>query len=287
MISLETVCASLASYAPLSLAESWDNVGLLVGDRDREVERVMTCLTITPAVVAEAVEERAELIVSHHPLPFKALARITADSVTGSMLLRLIQNATAIYSAHTAYDSAAAGINQSWAERLALNSVRPLIVSDPQQPSGGEASRQQPSGGEARRAGGDTEIGAGRFGDLDRPMAMGELVRQVAGEVGATLPRLVGPPTQEIRRVAFACGSGGSFLAAARRRGCDALITGEATFHTCLEAESTGIGLGLLGHYWSERFAMEQLAERLADEFPPLTVWASRAESDPIVPVHL
>jgi putative NIF3 family GTP cyclohydrolase 1 type 2 len=61
------------------------------------------------------------------------------------------------------------------------------------------------------------------------------------------------------------------------------LITGEATFHTCLEAESLGIGLGLLGHYWSERFAMERLALSLSEPFPELTIWASRSEHDPIV----
>ena len=278
MIALESVCAALGACAPLSLAESWDNVGLLVGQRDRDIERVMTCLTVTPAVVAEAVEEKAELIVSHHPLPFKPLARITSDSVPGSMLLRLIGNGTAVYSAHTAYDSAATGINQRWAERLGLNSVRPLVV--PQQEPGG-----QKSGDAENRPESEPELGAGRFGELSQPMELGEVVRQVAASVGATLPRLVGSPQQQVQRVAFACGSGGSFLAAARRRGCDALITGEATFHTCLEAESTGLGLGLLGHYWSERFAMEQLAEWLAEEFPALTVWASRAERDPIVPV--
>ena len=60
------------------------------------------------------------------------------------------------------------------------------------------------------------------------------------------------------------------------------MITGEATFHTCLEAKSLGIGLGLLGHYWSERFAMEKLAESLSSEFNQLTIWPSRSEHDPI-----
>jgi putative NIF3 family GTP cyclohydrolase 1 type 2 len=76
-------------------------------------------------------------------------------------------------------------------------------------------------------------------------------------------------------------------LAAAKRRGCDALITGEATFHTCLEAEALGIGLGLLGHYWSERFAMERLAVSLSEALPDLTIWPSRREYDPIVSVNL
>ncbi|QDT12919.1 Nif3-like dinuclear metal center hexameric protein [Planctomycetes bacterium K23_9] len=268
MLSLEAICGELARIAPLRLAETWDNVGLLVGDRRQSIRRVMTCLTITPAVVDEAIQEKADLIVAHHPLPFKGLQKITSDTVAGAMLLRLIASQTAIYSAHTAFDSAADGINQKWADLAGLASVEPLI------PSKEEASP-------------DCLEGAGRVGKLTEPMDLVSLIKMVATGVGATAPRRVGPSDQPIRKVAFACGSGGSFLAAAKRRGCDALITGEATFHTCLEAEALGVGLGLLGHYWSERFAMERLADSLSVTLPNLTIWPSRRESDPIVSVNL
>jgi putative NIF3 family GTP cyclohydrolase 1 type 2 len=75
MTSLQAVCSSLASIAPLRLAEEWDNVGLLVGDRRASIEKVMTCLTVTPNVVSEALEQQVGLIVTHHPLPFKPMAR--------------------------------------------------------------------------------------------------------------------------------------------------------------------------------------------------------------------
>ncbi|MFG0261220.1 MAG: Nif3-like dinuclear metal center hexameric protein, partial [Novipirellula sp. JB048] len=78
--SVDQVCQTLAELAPLRLAESWDNVGLLVGDRQATVARLMTCLTITPAVVQEAIEEGVDLVVAHHPLPFKPLARLTTDT---------------------------------------------------------------------------------------------------------------------------------------------------------------------------------------------------------------
>ncbi|MEM7312347.1 MAG: Nif3-like dinuclear metal center hexameric protein, partial [Planctomycetota bacterium] len=91
-----------------------------------------------------------------------------------------------------------------------------------------------------------------------------------------------GNANQSIQKVAIACGSAGSFLATANRHGCDLFITGETTFHTCLEAEATGIGLLLVGHYASERFACENLAERLAAEFADATVWASENEHDPL-----
>jgi dinuclear metal center YbgI/SA1388 family protein len=264
MNSLDAVCHSLAQTAPLRLAESWDNVGLLVGDRSRSISRIMTCLTVTPNVVDEAINDQADLIVTHHPLPFKPLQRITSDSIAGGMLLRLIGAGVAIYSAHTAFDSAAGGINQMWAELLGLESVEPLIVDD----ADAEATPL---------------VGSGRLGRLAEPEPLGRLLSRASVAVGATAPRRVGDADQVVTKIALACGSGGSFLSAARRRGCDAMITGEATFHTCLEAESLGIGLGLLGHYWSERFAMERLADSLLEEFPASTVWPSRSEHDPVV----
>ncbi|MFK8110882.1 MAG: Nif3-like dinuclear metal center hexameric protein [Rubripirellula sp.] len=265
MVPLDAICGTLAQIAPLRLAESWDNVGLLVGDRRQSVTKVMTCLTVTPCVVDEAIGEQADLIVVHHPLPFQPLKKITSDSVSGAMLLKLIAGNVAVYSAHTAFDSAVEGINQMWAERLGLQKIEPLVPVDSEQ--------------------GDVAVGAGRIGRLEQPTTLAQLIHEAAASVGATLVRKVGERDQAVTKVALACGSGGSFLAAAKRRGCDAMITGEATFHACLEAESNGIGLGLLGHYWSERFAMERLADRLSGEFPPLTIWPSRDEHDPISPL--
>ncbi|MEM0925969.1 MAG: Nif3-like dinuclear metal center hexameric protein [Planctomycetota bacterium] len=267
MISLDEACRVLAQIAPLRLAESWDNVGLLVGDRRGSISRVITCLTITPSVVAEAMEQSADLIVAHHPLPFKPLQRITSDTTTGRMLLELIRSGVAIYSAHTAFDSAAGGINQMWAERLQLTNTRPLIPESEEEPV-------------------DTDsVGSGRYGVLTSKTSLQQLARNAAGSVGAKAPRLVGSADQHVQKVALACGSGGSFLSAAKRRGCDVMVTGEATFHTCLEAEASEIGLVLLGHYWSERFAMESLAEELGRELAGLTVWASREERDPVAAV--
>ena len=81
------ICQFLDAFAPPILAEEWDNVGLLVGDARQPVERVMTCLTITPASCAEAASKRADLIVTHHPLPFKPLRRLTTDNTPGRLLL--------------------------------------------------------------------------------------------------------------------------------------------------------------------------------------------------------
>jgi putative NIF3 family GTP cyclohydrolase 1 type 2 len=94
--------------------------------------------------------------------------------------------------------------------------------------------------------------------------------------------KVVGRDDARIRRVAVACGSAGQFLEEARGAGCDVLVTGETSFHSCLEAESTGVGLLLTGHYASERFAVEQLASLLASQFEEIECWASEREADPL-----
>src|SRR6188768_257827 len=120
MSNVDQIVRRLEEIAPLAAAEDWDNVGLLAGDRAQRVERLMTCLTLTPATAAEAIAARAQLVVVHHPLPFRPLTTVTTDSITGRLLWQLIGAGVSIYSAHTAFDSAALGINQQWAEGLGL-----------------------------------------------------------------------------------------------------------------------------------------------------------------------
>ncbi len=264
---LDAVLQRLAAIAPLRLAESWDNVGLLVGDRRRLVSRVMTCLTITPEVVAEARDCGVDLLVTHHPLPFKPVSKLTSDNYAGKMLLELIAANIAVYSAHTAFDSAEAGINAMWADWLGLKHVQPL----------------EPQPLEA-----DSHLGAGRYGKLPAPITLSALANEMAEYVGAEHFRLVeSTPDPAVLKVAIACGSGGSFIPMTKRAGCQALITGEATFHQCLEARACGVNLVLLGHYYSERFAMERLADRLATEIHDLAVFVSERDLDPLKHCHL
>lgn len=110
----------------MSLAEDWDNVGLLLGDESADVVRALTCLTLTPDVADEAVTVGARLIVTHHPILFKPVKRLTASGSEGRMLLKLMRHGIAVYSPHTAYDNSATGINQQLAELLELTDIQPL-----------------------------------------------------------------------------------------------------------------------------------------------------------------
>src|SRR5687767_1086726 len=118
MHTVATIIDELTRVAPLSLAADWDNVGLLLGDRTASVRRVMTCLTVTPETSGEAVEGGAQLIVAHHPVLFRAVKRLTTDTPEGAMLTSLIRAGVGVFSAHTAYDDAKDGINETIAARL-------------------------------------------------------------------------------------------------------------------------------------------------------------------------
>jgi dinuclear metal center YbgI/SA1388 family protein len=126
MVSIASVLGYLERFAPLDLAAERDNVGLLLGDRDGPVERVLTCLTVTPEVVAEAVEEHAQLIVTHHPILFRPVQRLTTGNPEGRMLLALVKAGVSVYSPHTAFDNTGGGINEMLAGRLGLRGVSPL-----------------------------------------------------------------------------------------------------------------------------------------------------------------
>src|SRR5262245_34011608 len=103
MTRVADLIACLERLSPLSLAEEWDNTGLLVGDRRRPVQRVLTCLTLTADVAREAISDKVSLVVAHHPVPFRPVSRLTADDPQGQMLLELITARVAVYSPHTAY----------------------------------------------------------------------------------------------------------------------------------------------------------------------------------------
>lgn len=126
MTMVADLVAYLDAFAPPNLAGEWDNVGLLMGDKKRQVNRVMTCLTVTPSSAAEAVERGADLIVTHHPILFRAVKRLTSDTVEGQMVLNLSSARIAVYSPHTAFDNCPGGINDQLATTLGLTNVRPL-----------------------------------------------------------------------------------------------------------------------------------------------------------------
>lgn len=364
MTTVRDVCDHLKSMAPLQIAEDWDNVGLLLGDNASEINAALTCLTLTTDVAAEAVQKKAGLVVTHHPVLFKPIKKITSETAEGRMLLTLLRHGIAVYSPHTAWDNASGGINQQLADLLELRDIAPLrpraaadhakIVtfvpeaqlddvrralwdagagtignyhncsfnlrgtgtffgSEGTSPAVGTAgqleqvdeirlevvcsSKNLERALRALRSAHPYEepavdvfsikalpdgSGSGRFGTLKKPMRLAELKKVVSERLRQPMVQFTGDPSKTIERLAIACGAAAEFLKDAHRAGCQALLTGEARFHACLEATELGLGMILPGHYATERFSMEILAQRLAAHFPDLAVTASQVERDPV-----
>ena len=131
MVSLQKICAALSECYPPQCAESWDNPGLLLGRNRAEIRRVVVALELTPEVVEEAIETRAELIVTHHPFIFKPMSSLTDSSPDGRMMLDLAAAGIALYAAHTNLDSAPAAIGEKLACDLGLMDVRALLSHEP------------------------------------------------------------------------------------------------------------------------------------------------------------
>ncbi|MDO4576168.1 MAG: Nif3-like dinuclear metal center hexameric protein [Planctomycetia bacterium] len=252
------ICRFMETFAPQELAESWDNTGLLLGNPEKEVSRVMTCLTVTPESAAEAVARGADMIVSHHPLPFRAMKRITTETTTGRLVMELIRADIALYAPHTSFDSAPRGINQQIAEGLGLVSVLPFQTRP------------------------DVPGGTGRLGELPVAVPLRDFLGSVKAFFGLARLQYVGELEKPMKRVAIGCGAAGEFLEFARRFRCDVFLTGETNFHTFLEAKATDTALVLLTHFASEKFACVRLAEILATELPGLDTWSSTREAEPL-----
>jgi len=126
MPTIAELTGALERFAPAASAAEWDNVGLLLGDPAGAADRVMTCLTLTPDVVAEAVRERAQLVVAHHPILFRGAKRLTAATPDGRIVLPLARAGIAVYSPHTAFDNCAGGINDILCHRLGVVNAAPL-----------------------------------------------------------------------------------------------------------------------------------------------------------------
>ena len=259
MPTIEQVTSALETIAPLRLAADWDAVGLLVGTRRTSIDRILTCLSLTPEVAREAVRERADMVVTHHPLPFRPVGRITDDSATGRVLLELVGGGIAVWSSHTAWDSAAGGINDQLAALLGLDHVAPIEPDDA-----------------------SPLAGFGRAGTAPDGWTVAQLARHAASRLGVPAVEVAGDPARPAGRVGIVCGSGGDSAAAVQRAGCNTLVTGEIKLHGALEALAHDLAVIAVGHHPSERFSMEALARRLAEALPGLHCWASRDEADPL-----
>ncbi|MFF0374770.1 Nif3-like dinuclear metal center hexameric protein [Actinoplanes missouriensis] len=248
---------------PRDWAESWDRVGLVLGDPDHAVARVLCVVDCVPETVEQALDLGADLIVAHHPLLLKPVSSLAPDTYKGRIIHRLIKADVALYTAHTNADVANPGVSDALAARLGLTALRPLV------PAEGAAA------GEGR--------GLGRIGELPEPLPLAAFARLAAARLPATAGgvRAAGDPERVLRTVAVCGGAGDSFLSAATRSGADAYLCADLRHHPVSEHLADG-GPALLdvAHWASERPWLDDVAAWLRAEFG-VDVVVSDIDTDP------
>jgi dinuclear metal center YbgI/SA1388 family protein len=254
---LSEVIAALENLWPAERAESWDAVGTVVGDPDREVTRVLFAVDPVRDIVDEAVRLGADLLVTHHPLYLRGTTTVSASTFKGRVVHTLIKNDVALHVAHTNADTADPGVSDALAGALDLRVVRPL-VPDPTDPAG-------------RR-------GLGRICELDHPLTVAEFAARAAERLPSTAQgiRVAGDPSARIRTVAVSGGSGDSLFDAVRAAGVDAYLTADLRHHPASEAvEHSPIALLDAAHWATEWPWCEQAASQL-DEISDRQGWGLR-----------
>ncbi|RBY85943.1 Nif3-like dinuclear metal center hexameric protein [Blastococcus sp. TF02A-26] len=258
----EVVAALEARYDP-ALAEPWDAVGLVCGDRDDPVERVLFAVDPVAAVVDEAVAAGSTLLVTHHPLFLTGVHGVPADDPKGRLVHRLVRAGSGLFVAHTNADRApGCGVNDALADVLGLVDVVPL----------------QPTGG-------DPAAGLGRIGRLPSPVTLREFAAVAATALPATEGgvRVAGDPDRVVATVAVCGGSGGSLLPEAAAAGADVLLTSDLKHHPVSEAgEVPGPALVDVAH-WATEWPWLPVAARVlaADLAGRVAVGVSRERTDP------
>lgn len=253
--------------APFANAEEWDNCGLLVGDPQASVSRVLVALDPTAQTVAEAVAKGCQALVTHHPLLIQPVKTVRFDHPAGALIARAIREGVHLIAAHTNLDVAVDGTNHTLASLLRLTVEGPL-------------QRAANIGEEDGRY-----AGLGLVGTLPKPLSLRQLALELAGLLQSPWVRFVGDAEREISRVGLCTGSGAGFVEQAAKAGCQALVTGDVKYHDAHGALDLGLALVDVGHFASERIIVEPLARYLSQcalrEGVALEVTTSSLEEDP------
>lgn len=261
-MKLENIMNVIENIAPKKLKEDFDNVGLMVGDKEKNINKILLALDCTMDVIEEAKKIGAELILTHHPLIFRKPSSITTDTLLGKKVIELIKNDINLYSAHTNWDSAKEGLNDTIVKMLGLESSR--IIS---------------------KCKSNEEAGIGRIAVLPQEKTLKEIIEQVRVSLGVTNLRYAGNLEQKIKTISIVNGSGQSFFEDSIRLGADLVITGDTTYHFVSDYEEMGLSIIDVGHFNSEWPVLVKLSENLQQEInsheDKVEIFISKVSKDP------
>lgn len=269
------VVNALEQFAPLPLQEDYDNAGLQVGLTEAEVSGALLCLDVTEAIVDEAVSKGCNLIVSHHPLIFHKLRRLTGDDYVQRTVMKAIEKKVTILSLHTNMDSVKGGVNFKIAEKMRLEKVSFLGKTQ-------TVSVPFNAGITANDNCHCVEGGEGVVGYLPAPMAADDFMIMLKHTFGAESVRANELIRRDICKVALCGGAGDFLLDEALKVGADAFITGEMHYHQFFGLEQK-IQLAIIGHYESEQYTTEIFRDIIMEKCPDVRCMITETNTNPII----
>ncbi len=242
---IQDIIDILQKIAPVELAETWDNVGLLVGNPSAEAQSILVALDPSSALLDEAESKGANVVITHHPVIFHPLKALRTDRPTGNLLAAAAKKNIHLIACHTNLDSATGGVSDILASKLELQNTTPLIP----QHNGTESS-----------------CGLGRIGQCKRPMTPAECIEQLRRACDAPWLLEAGCRPTQVNTIAVCGGSCSEFAETAMEAGADVFVTAEVKHSIARWAEEARFWIIDGGHFATEQLAIAPLQERLQQE---------------------
>ncbi len=246
MINRNELFYVLDEIAPLKTQESWDNSGWQVEAENSAFEIVLVALEVNEQIIDEAIENKADIIISHHPIFFNPVYNINAHEGTGKLAAMLIKNNISVYSSHTPFDKAERGNNSYLAGKLKLNLYRSLVNKE------------------------DGKELIGGIGELPEPMELTDFAKYVAKHlnIDGKFVHTVGTSGAKVKNIGICTGAGCDTenIDAALDNGCDAFVTGDVKYHDARYAKDKGLAIIDAGHYGTEYLFTENMAALLNEK---------------------
>ena len=272
-LKVKKILETLDKIAAFSLAEQWDNVGLMVGDPDQEIQGVLVALDPTEEILAEAKDCGANCIITHHPLIFNPLKAIYTHQPLGRFLRRALEDEISIIGFHTNLDQAVGGVNDVLANSLGM--VEPRVLAPGQE--------DQDAAGNSVASG----IGFGRIGPLAETLSRKAFIERLCAFFNLPALRVAGQIPEEVSTVAVCGGSGSDLAEAAFASGAQVYVTGEVKHSTARWAEASGFCIIDAGHFATENPVVVALVKMLENVFAEqginVPVQPSVKQQDPFV----
>lgn len=242
-------CSELIQILQQQAAETyacdWDNVGLLVGSHEKEVKKVYIALDATDEAIQEAVTAGADLLLTHHPLIFRGMKRITDEDFIGRRVIAMIQADISYYAMHTNFD--VMGMADLAAEKMGMQHNAPLEVTCVEE---------------------GVPQGIGRVGNLKETVSLAACCEQVKNAFALEHVKVFGDLTRQVKRAAICPGAGKSDVEQALKAEADVYITGDIDHHTGIDANACGLAIIDAGHYGIEHIFIQYMQRYLKEHAP-------------------